>query len=149
MDFPQRFSVEGKSSDCQAPLLTGGGKSVWIIKVFEQKRTIIKKYKQFSLPMEIADTVCNLHQHYREQVKPHWQTGNLPQATMHMLGLSMELNAHFQELFPYHSAENCMIRADLIMESLRKQEMPDQEILREFEAYLAQTKLSTASGNRG
>ena len=98
---------------------------------------------------KLAETVSDMNQYYHEKVKPSFQSGNLPQAKRCLTNLIIGLQFTGTSLFPYHSALNCISRAELMQDYLREGKMPSKELLIEFEAYLAQTKLSTISGNAG
>jgi hypothetical protein len=99
--------------------------------------------------MTLTETLGLVQEYYKEKVKPQLDVQNIPKARMHMENLTMEMNEHFKRLFIYHSGANCYARAELIRDQLREGRMPSEDTVMEFEAYLAQLKLSTVSGNRG
>lgn len=99
--------------------------------------------------MSLTNTLELVQEYYQEKVKPHLDAQDIPKARRHMDSLMMEMDTHFKRLFPYHSGPNFYARAELIQDELRGGRMPDRATITEFEAYLAQLKLSTASENLG
>lgn len=100
--------------------------------------------------MELKDKISSLREYYQEKVKPHFENKNLSKATMHMTNLFMELDSLGPQILPYHSSLRCAAEAEAILyDHLRKDRLPPQKVVKEFEAYLAQLNLSTISANRG
>lgn len=98
--------------------------------------------------MQPQETLVNMQEYYTGKVKPALESGDIPQALRCMANLTLEMRSS-SELFPYHSGPNCMSRAEVIQDVLKEGRLPSHILVREFEAYLAQFRLSTITGNRG
>ena len=82
-------------------------------------------------------------EYYREKVKPFLENGNIAQVKRGMTNLIIAgLYPNFQNIFPYRSAPNCFHTSDEILAKMRGEKCLDKNLFEEFEAYLAQTKLS-------
>lgn len=97
---------------------------------------------------QIAKTMQLVKEYYQTKVKPYMEEGNIPQARRTMTNLHLEIETHFRELYPHSSGDHFMIRAESMLEDLKADRIPADWKKLEFEAFLAQACLSTASGNR-
>ena len=99
--------------------------------------------------MQPQETLANMQEYYRRNIRPALESGDVPQALRGIVNLTLEMQFYSSELYPFHSGPDCMARSEAMQDELKKGRLPSHEIVREFEAYLAQFKLSTISGNKG
>jgi hypothetical protein len=99
--------------------------------------------------MTLTETVSLIQEYYKYKVKPEFVNRNLPKSRTRMYNLLTEINSNMKKLAPYHSAITFRIKAEDICDNLMENKFPSKTLIKEFEAYLAQTKLSTISENRG
>ena len=93
--------------------------------------------------MNTLEKIDLCKEYYNKKVRLFFDSKDFVQVRRGITNLIIEgLYPNFQDFFPYRSAPICFAKADEILEQIRNKEPLNRGLLDEFEAYLAETRLS-------